>query len=49
MGGDAEFVANASKSFNGLMEARRWLMPDDGEGGDEEKDDDEDDEDDADQ
>ena len=32
MGGDAEFVADASKYFNGLMEARRWLMPDAGQG-----------------
>ena len=37
LGGDAEFVSNASKYFNGLMEARRWLMPDAGEG-DEEQD-----------
>ena len=37
LGGDPEFVANASKYFNGLMEARRWLMPDAGEG-DEEQD-----------
>ena len=35
LGLDAEFVGTASKYFGGtMMEARRLLMPDDGEGGD---------------
>ena len=43
MGGDAEFVEKASKFFGGtLMEARRLLEPDVGEGGDDEVDDDDD-------
>ena len=42
LGGDAEFVEKASKYFGGtMMEARRLLMPDVGEGGDDEDDDDE--------
>ena len=42
LGGDAEFVEKASKYFGGtMMEARRLLMPVDGEGGDDEGDDDE--------
>ena len=50
LGGDPEFVANASRYFGGtMMDARRWLMPDaggDGEedGGDDEVDVDDDDE-----
>ena len=37
LGGDAEFVEKASKYFGGTMlEARRWLMPDVGEGEEEE-------------
>ena len=35
LGGDAEFVEKASMYFGGtMMEARRLLMPDDGEGDD---------------
>lgn len=39
LGGDAEFVEKASKFFGGtLMEARRLLEPDVGEGGDDDED-----------
>ena len=38
LGGDAEFAEKASKYFGGaMMEARRLLMPDDGEGGEVER------------
>ena len=38
LGGDAQFVEKASKCLGGtMMEARRLLMPDVGEGGDDER------------
>ncbi|CAK0815225.1 unnamed protein product, partial [Prorocentrum cordatum] len=37
LGGDSEFAEKASKYFgSATLEARRWLMPDGGEGGDDE-------------